>query len=136
MPCVGCNTITVEQIACIFGMNRANCDTDTKVGGNFPRWPRTNKFYVVKLDQNLPNSSICVSKLMFCMCACVALCACSCVRVRVCVCLFLCAVGVNSLVVDPITKIHDHLCARSRRQISIAHVDSLSGKFSYLSSSA
>ena len=25
-------TLTVEQIACIFGMNRANCDTDTKVG--------------------------------------------------------------------------------------------------------
>ena len=27
----GCNTFTVEQIACIFGMNRADCDTDTKV---------------------------------------------------------------------------------------------------------
>ena len=29
---VGCNTVIVEQIACIFGMNRANCDTDTNVG--------------------------------------------------------------------------------------------------------
>ena len=31
---VGCrpNTVTVEQIACICGMNRANCDADTKVG--------------------------------------------------------------------------------------------------------
>ena len=28
----GCNTDTVEQIMCILGMNRANCDTDTKVG--------------------------------------------------------------------------------------------------------
>ena len=62
---VSCNTLTVEQIACIFGMKRADCDTDTKVGilhfysyqihslrlanrkskmaAVFPRWPRTNK---------------------------------------------------------------------------------------------
>ena len=29
---VGSNTVTVEQIAYISGMNRANCDTDTNVG--------------------------------------------------------------------------------------------------------
>ena len=29
---LGCNTVTMEQIACIFGMNRAHFDTDTKVG--------------------------------------------------------------------------------------------------------
>ena len=29
---VGCNTLTVEQISCICGMNRAHCDTDTNVG--------------------------------------------------------------------------------------------------------
>ena len=28
---VGCNTLTVEQIVRICGMNRANCDTSTKV---------------------------------------------------------------------------------------------------------
>ena len=28
----GCNTFTVEQIVRICGMNRANCDTVTKVG--------------------------------------------------------------------------------------------------------
>ena len=28
----GCNTLTVEQIVRIFGVNRANCDTSTKVG--------------------------------------------------------------------------------------------------------
>ena len=27
----GCNTLTVEQIVRIFGVNRANCDTSTKV---------------------------------------------------------------------------------------------------------
>ena len=27
----GCNTHTVEQIVRIFGVNRANCDTSTKV---------------------------------------------------------------------------------------------------------
>ena len=27
-----CNTLTVEQIGRIFGVNRANCDTSTKVG--------------------------------------------------------------------------------------------------------
>ena len=29
---VGCNTVTVEQSACICGMNRADCDPDTNVG--------------------------------------------------------------------------------------------------------
>ena len=29
---LGCNTVTVEQIAGIFGMNCANCDTDTNIG--------------------------------------------------------------------------------------------------------
>ena len=29
---VGCNTLRVEQKVRIFGMNRANCDTDTIVG--------------------------------------------------------------------------------------------------------
>ena len=28
---VGCNTLTVERTACICGMNRADCDPDTKV---------------------------------------------------------------------------------------------------------
>ena len=27
-----CNTFTMEQIACVFGMNRANCETVTNVG--------------------------------------------------------------------------------------------------------
>ena len=61
-----CNPFTVEQIVRIFGVNRANCDTSTKVamryfygyqiqsniqdGGHFPRWPRTNKCYFMKLD--------------------------------------------------------------------------------------
>ena len=28
---VGCNTVTMEQMACIVGLNRADCYTDTKV---------------------------------------------------------------------------------------------------------
>ena len=27
-----CSFVIVEQITCIFGVNRANCDTSTKVG--------------------------------------------------------------------------------------------------------
>ena len=29
---VTCNTLTMEQIVRIFGVNRTNCDTSTKVG--------------------------------------------------------------------------------------------------------
>ena len=39
----------VEQITCIFGVNRANCDTSTKVGID-PRWRPFSK-----MDTNIIN---------------------------------------------------------------------------------
>ena len=74
----------MEQIVRIFGVNRANCDTSTKVGrvyvtfiellnifcqigkskiqdgGHFPRWRRTNAFDFIKLEIIAEIVNLCV----------------------------------------------------------------------------